>query len=112
MKKQTFWNACPRKLEYFPEVKCVLGKTSAETKGDPAARSSGCAWYVNSPDDFYCFWKWLRRQSNSEGAFRPLYQHEVCKLLKCSSSKAGDLFKAAVARMENLEEYEELRDYL
>lgn len=104
---RSFWNSCPQKLGYFPETACPLGKYSAETKDT----EKGCPWYVNSEQDNYCFWKWVRRVSNEEGFMEPLLQHEISELLCMSTTKIHASFKEALEIIQEYEEFEDLRDY-
>jgi len=106
LKKRNFWNSCPKKLDYFPEASCPLGKAGAETKGD---HKKGCAWYINSFEDHYCFWTWLRRVSNDEGSFEPLLQHQMSKLMGVSGTKIHFILKEAMENLQKSKEFEDLK---
>lgn len=104
MKTNKFWNTCPKQLEYFPNKVCSLGKKSL-TEVNPS-----CAWYINSEEDFFCFWKWLRRISNKEGGFHPLHQHQVAALLKWSTTKTHQTFKEALDKIKDCQELQDLEE--
>lgn len=102
--KSCFWNTCPLKLGYFPESECELGRQAVNTKGD-----AGCPWYINSQQDHYCFWTWVRRVSDSEGFMDPLLQHEIAEFLGCSGSKLNQTYKEALEKLKTLPEFEDLK---
>jgi hypothetical protein len=108
---RNFWKDCPRQLEFYPETACPLGKQAVEIKGDLAKKEEFCTWYINSEEDHYCFWVWLKRVSNKDGFFEPLLVQQMAKLLKCSSNKFQIVFKNAFASLEDLEEFQELKSY-
>lgn len=105
--KTNFWTTCPRKLGYHPESTCPLGKEGASSA---RAEEKGCSWYINSPEDNYCFWTWIRRVSNKEGFMEPLLQHEVSEKLNMSNSKILVSYKEAMLALKNLEEYQDLKE--
>jgi len=104
--KNTFWNSCPRKLGYFPDSVCPLGKISAETRD----AEKGCPWFVNSEQDHYCFWTFIRRVSDKDGFMEPLLQHEMATLLNSSGAKLHASYKEAVEKMKALPEFEDLKN--
>lgn len=101
----SFWNQCPRHLDFLPETACPLGKISADT-GEP---DKGCPWFINSAQDNYCFWKWMRRVSDKEGFMEPLMQHEISEFLCHSSTKIHAIYKEAIIKIQEHPEYEELK---
>jgi hypothetical protein len=102
--KANFWLCCPRQLQYLPETACHLGKISAET------RREECAWYVNSEQDHYCFWRWIRRVSDKDGFMEPLLQSEISALLGLSNSKINQHFNEALEKIKDLPEFEDLQE--
>lgn len=90
----------------FPESSCPFGKLAVESKSP----EEGCAWYINSEVDHYCFWKWVRRVSDSEGFMEPMLQHEISELLGYSSTKIHAIFKEAVDKLKTFEEFEDLKE--
>lgn len=107
-KNNSFWTSCPRKLEYYPQVTCPLGKNNlSENPSIPK-----CHWFVNSEPDHYCFWTWLRRNSNHYGAFSPMMQHEISELLLIPSAKVQLELKNALENLKNTNEFKKLREIL
>ena len=105
-----FWRVCPRSLEYFPEKECPLGKTGAGLKGDQS--KALCQWYINSKQDHYCYWSWIRRNSDVGGGFKPQLTQQVANLLKMSPSKINVVYREAIQKLESLEEYQALKDLI
>ena len=104
--KRCFWNTCPLRAGFFPDKPCALGKASVEDKNS----KSSCEWHINSPEDNFCFWAWVRRNSDAEGIMAPLPQHAIRTLLNLSPSKINLIYKEALEKMQKFPEYEELRD--
>ena len=107
MVKRSFWVTCPRKLEYFPTSACLVGKAGvdARAKGEPP-----CAWFINSEEDKYCYWKWIRRVSDNQGTFQPLLQKEITALLKMPSAKINESFERGLTELQEHEEFQRLKD--
>lgn len=104
--KNNFWSTCPLKSGYFPSAPCALGKYSAETKDV----EKGCPWYINSSEDNYCFWKWVRRVSNEDGFMEPLLQHEITTLLNYSGTKVHSAYREALEKLRQFPEFEDLEE--
>lgn len=81
---------------------------SSETKDV----EKGCHWYVNSEEDNYCFWKWVRRVSNEDGFMDPLLQSQMTHLLGISSSKIHASYKEAIEKIKEFDEFEDLKDIM
>jgi hypothetical protein len=103
-KKSSFWTSCPRKLGYYPDAACPLGKEASESR----QADKGCAWSINSAVDNYCFWTWLRRRSDEDGFMEPVLQHEMADLLGSSGTKLHASYKEALAKMKELPEFADL----
>lgn len=102
----SFWKSCPRKLQFFPDSGCPLGRISAAETKDT---ENGCPWSVNSEQDNFCFWTWVRRLSDKDGFMEPLLQHEMATLLNSSGAKLHVSYKEALENMKTLPEYEDLK---
>lgn len=83
---KNFWNSCPLILNHFPTKDCTLGKKSSEN----SETSPECAWFLNSAEHNYCFWKYIRSKSDSEGVMELLSQNEIANLLKIRPSKINE----------------------
>lgn len=97
IKLRNFWNTCPLQLEQFPESACNFGKQSAKARSDTKVP---CEWAVNSKEHHYCFWKWLRENSNNDGTMRPMMQSEISELMDCSSTKIHFIIKDAIRKLK------------
>ena len=109
MKKNSFWNTCPKTLEYFPEKICDIGKLGAESKKEP---KSGCPWFINSEEDNFCFWTWVRRNSNKEGSFEPLLQHQMSTLMGVSGTKIHFVLKEALSNLKDSKNFKILEELI
>lgn len=107
--KRSFWSECPRKLGYFPETACPLGRLGSDS---PLESDLACNWYIKSEEHNYCFWTWLRSVSNEDGVFEPLMHNELSELLNCSSTKIHFSLKQAFQNLEKIEEFQALKEYI
>lgn len=94
-KKSNFWNTCPRKLDYLPEEHCPAG-IPEKSKDKRIIKPPTCAWWVNSPDHNYCFWKYVRDKSSPDGSMKELVQSDLAKLFGWSSAKTQTMMKEAM----------------
>jgi hypothetical protein len=110
LSKRNFWNTCPLKLSYFPESSCDLGKhASAENA------FASCEWSINSPEDHYCFWTYVRKRSTSDGLMDPVSQVELAKLMNLPQLKMTQATKEALDALKSLkaiENFEALTAFL
>lgn len=106
IKNNTFWNSCPLRAAYFPESPCSHGKLAIDSKNP----EEGCPWGINSPQDNYCFWKWVRRVSDSDGFMEALLQHEITELTGNSSTKIHAIYKDALTKLRDIPEFEALEE--
>jgi hypothetical protein len=105
MKKQhnNFWNSCPLKLEYLPDQPCLTGKQSLDTP-----QNASCEWFINSEEDNYCFWSYVRRLSTEDGSFSPITQSKIGSLLKIPHAKISEEVQKALDNLRNSKEFKEL----
>lgn len=89
--KRTFWNTCPLKAESLPETPCETGRESCKK-----LEQHPCPWAIDSAEDNFCFWVWLRRRSDADGNMQPLKQDDCAKLLNWSSTRVHFTTKAAI----------------
>lgn len=93
-----FWNCCPIRKDYLPEDPCNLG-TPQVNKNKKILAEPPCAWWINSKKHNYCFWTYIRDQSNSLGEMPEILQSDMAKLFGWSNTKAHFMLKEA---LENL----------
>lgn len=84
-----FWNSCPQKYEYIPDSPCQFGK------------DEDCDWWINSPKDNYCFWRYVQKNSDPEGNMRALSQPQIAKLLNCSSPQVHVIMREALKKLKD-----------
>ena len=97
-----FFTKCPRKLDYYPDLPCLLGKPQFTNKGN-ILKEPDCEWWINSAEDNYCFWSYIKRNSFTDGTMKPLKQSEIAKLFGCSSTKIYFILKEAVDKLKESE---------
>lgn len=91
----SFWNCCPLKLEYLPKEHCDQGKPELNVS-DKNFTPPPCAWWLNSPENNYCFWKFIKSRSNKDGQMPELMQSDLAKLFGWSNTKAHFILKEAI----------------
>lgn len=102
VKARNYWNTSGSKREFMrskedPDPECVPNK-------DPRGRIAKepvNPWWIDSPDHGYCFWKWVKDRSTSDGKMDPLQQHEIARLLGCSATKIHFIIKEAIKKIKD-----------
>lgn len=96
----SFWNTCPVSYQLLPTSPCDHGKPSFKGKkldGEPS-----CPWWVNSEKHMYCFWRYVRDNSASDGSMKELQLSDIAKLLGWSSTKAHFIMKEAMEELTQI----------
>lgn len=109
--RKVFWNTCPLNLDSYPKSPCPLGKKSAGDSSSSKGSHLGCQWFVNSEEDHYCFWSWIRRNSSADGSLPFISQQEMAILLNCSISKLNQEFKEAMLELKKSKHFKDLEEY-
>lgn len=92
-----FWICCPLAREYLPETACPEGQPDTiqgKVQDDPK-----CAWWINSADHNYCFWRYLREKSDADGVMKELVQSELAALFGWSNTKTHFMLKQAMIEL-------------
>lgn len=76
-----------------------MGKPEFTSKGN-ILKEPDCEWWINSPQDNYCFWSYIKRESFEDGTMRPLKQSEIAKFFGCSSTKIYFILKGAIEKLK------------
>lgn len=92
-----FWRCCPLSKEYLPETTCPEGSPTIQ-KGKVQAEPR-CAWWVNSSDHNYCFWRYVKDKSDSDGMMKELVQSELAALFGWSNTKTHFMLKQAMVEL-------------
>jgi hypothetical protein len=103
--EDTFWNCCPRLLQYYPEEPCSFGKPKVKNK--KVTEEPKCAWWINSEKHNYCFWSYVKTESDAQGVMKSKTQNEVARLFGWSNTKAHFMVKEAECELiEALKAYD------
>lgn len=92
-----FWRCCPLAKEYLPEAACPEGQpdlTQGKIHEEPK-----CPWWINSAEHQYCFWRYLRDKSDSDGVMKELVQSELAALFGWSNTKTHFMLKQAMTEL-------------
>lgn len=92
--RRSFWNTCQKKLDAYPTEVCDLGKLACK-KG---SCGGGCEWFINDEGAFYCFWRWLRDNTEGDGSLEPPLQGKINKLLRINSTINNEAFQRALEK--------------
>lgn len=104
--RSSYWTCCPLKNQYLPSEECPEGKPLLD-KSNKIQEEPGCPWWINSKKHNYCFWKFVKDNSNSQGEMPEMVQSDLAKLFGWSNTKAHFMLKEA---MENLIEVLKIYD--
>lgn len=92
-----FWRCCPISKEYLPETTCPEG-SPVISKGR-VQEEPKCAWWINSAEHNYCFWRYLKDKSDSDGVMKELVQTELAALFGWSNTKMHFMLKQAITEL-------------
>lgn len=93
----SFWTTCPISAQLLPTSPCDHGKPSFKGKkldGEPS-----CPWWINSEKHMFCYWRYIRDNSASDGSMKELQLSDIAKLLGWSSTKAHFIMKEAMEEL-------------
>lgn len=91
-----FWRCCPLAREYLPEGPCPEGQPSS----NKSQEEPKCAWWINSAEHNFCFWKYVKDKSDSDGVMKALVQSELAALFGWSNTKTHFMLKTAMVELE------------
>lgn len=92
-----FWKCCPLSKEYLPETVCPEG--SPKISKDKVIEEPRCAWWLNSADHNYCFWRYVKDKSDTDGMMKELVQSELAFLFGWSNTKTHFMLKQAITEL-------------
>lgn len=90
-----FWSCCPLQNEFLPEKECPEAKPEYD-KSKKVLKEPKCQWWINSKKYNYCFWKYIKENSNSHGEMPEMPQSDLAKLFGWSNTKAHFMLKEAM----------------
>lgn len=89
-----YWRCCPLANDYLPETTCPEGAPKL-VKGK-VQEEPPCAWWLNSPNHNFCFWRYLKDKSDPNGVMKELSQSELASLFGWSDTKTHFMLKQAI----------------
>lgn len=92
-----FWRCCPLQNEYLPETACQEG--SPKLSRGKIQEEPKCQWWLNSPDHYYCFWRYIKDRSDENGVMKELVQSELAALFGWSNTKTHFMLKQAMIEL-------------
>lgn len=102
---RNFWKVCPLKRQYLPEEACPEGQPTKDRSKKLVKPS--CAWWINSKEDNYCFWRFTHSRSTPDGVMEELSLSEISRYLGWSTTKAAEYYREALDDLKRtLEEYD------
>lgn len=63
------------------------------------AEEPRCAWWVNSPEHNFCFWRYVKDKSDTDGMMKELVQSELAALFGWSNTKTHFMLKQAMIEL-------------
>lgn len=110
VKSRNYWNTCGRDLDEIPGKPCANSIPQKDEKGR-ITREPENEWWIDSPEDNYCFWQWVQRNSTPDGKMEPMQQNEIAKLFGCSPTKIHFIIKEALNKLKAKNLHLILKDY-
>lgn len=92
-----FWRCCPLSKEYLPETECPEG--SPTVRKGKIQEEPRCAWWINSADHNFCFWRYVKAKSDTDGMMHELVQSELAELFGWSNTKTHFMLKQAMVEL-------------
>jgi hypothetical protein len=71
----------------------------AKNKVSCGQNETECIWWINSADHNFCFWRYLKDKSDSEGMMKELVQSELAALFGWSNTKTHFMLKQAIIEL-------------
>jgi len=96
-KGSDFRNSCPLSKEHHPFQPCPEGIPVKE--GEKIVEYPKCPWWIDSPKSNYCFWNYVRDNSNPDGSMKELAQSDLIRLLGLGNIKTQTLLKEIDAQL-------------
>lgn len=92
-----FWRCCPLNKEYLPESSCPEGKP--QMIKNKLQEEPNCSWWINSSEHNFCFWRYVKDKSDSDGMMKELVQAELAALFGWSNTKTHFMLKQAMVEL-------------
>lgn len=108
---RNYWNTVGIGKEFFP-TEPRLDSIPIINKQGRVVQEPKDEWWINSKEHHYCFWSWIRANSEPDGTFEPQLQSDIARLFGCSSTKVHFMIKEAMDKLMTEENLKVLQDML
>lgn len=108
---RNYWNTAGTGKEYFPTEPRPNSIPTFNKAGRVTAEPED-EWWINSKEHQFCFWEYVRKNSQPDGSMEPLLQSEIAELFGCSSTKVHFMLKEAMDHLMTPENMQYLQDLL
>lgn len=106
---RNYWNTVGAGKEYFPNEPRPESVPTFNKAGRVVTEPQD-EWWINSKEHHFCFWEYVRKNSQPDGTMEPLLQSEIAELFGCSSTKVHFMLKEAMDRLTSPENMQILQD--
>lgn len=111
LKARNYWNTVGKNKEFFPSEPRPDSIPTFNKQGRVLQEPQD-EWWINSKEHNYCFWSYLRDNSQPDGTMEPLLQSEIAELFGCSSTKVHFMLKEAMDKLMSEENMKILQNLL
>lgn len=111
IKARNYWNTVGKNKEYFPSEPRPESIPTFNKHGRVLVEPKD-EWWINSKNHNFCFWSYLRDNSQPDGTMEPLLQSEIADLFGCSSTKVHFMLKEAMDKLMSDENMKILQNLL
>jgi hypothetical protein len=106
---RNYWNTVGKDKEFFPETPRVESIPTLNKQGRVLDEPKD-EWWINSLENQYCFWSYIKSKSHVDGTMEPLLQSEIADLFGCSSTKVHFMLKEAMDKLMSEDNMKILQD--
>jgi hypothetical protein len=78
---------------------CLLKEACPNKQASPSSLKHKVPCFINSREDCYCFWKYLKRVSDPEGFIAPLENHKIAELLHIPKDSVDSILKESLEKL-------------
>ena len=83
----------PEAIAAYYEFQKLNNMTKA-AKSQGVRSAGGCAWFINSAEHNYCFWKY------AEDLVAPVKDKEICHLLGLTQQELKEIYNSAIQKLQ------------
>lgn len=110
--RNKFCVLCPRQLRKPTTEPCSLGLQFVESLLDKKRdEDTGCPWGIASAEHGYCFWTYIRAQSDDDGRMDPVPDSEICALLGITQAALEKTLASGIAKLKAAKDSMEMQEF-